>query len=245
MYASVAQDAALVNLAPVTDPLITIQNARFIFPTQVDIGCILANVPDGSRARINTPSLRSIALPEIYPVKITAENGTNPPIQGPMWGTLRIPMNDEFGIDVSRGGAGAADAFAGIWYAPARTPAPGGPIITLRTTATLTLTVGTWVVGNLTFDQSLPYGRYAVIGMQATCGDAMFARLAFPGQTQYRPGVPVVEAYGSYVNPQAFRMGQFGLFGVFDSTAQPLIEVMGHTAGAEAGVYLLDLIKIA
>lgn len=245
MFANVAQNADLTNLTPVTDPLVTVQNSRFIFPFQADIGCMLVNIPDGSRARINTPSMRSVALPEIYPTKVTAENGTNPPIQGPMWGTLRIPMNDEFGIDVSRAGAGAADCYAGLWYAPSRTPAPGGPVITLRTTATLTLTVGTWVVGNLTFDQALPYGRYAVVGMQATVGDAMFARLAFPGQTQYRPGVPVVEAYGSYVNPQVFRMGEFGLFGVFDSTAQPLIEVLGHTAGAEAGVYLLDLIKIS
>lgn len=244
-FASVAQDAALSNVTPVTDPLITIQNSRFIFPTAVDIGAILANVPDGSRARINTPSLRNIALPEIYPVKITAENGTNPPIQGPMWGTLRIPQNDEFGVEVSRAGAGAADCFIGIWYAPGRTPAPGGPVITMRATATIVLTAGTWVAGSLTFDQSLPYGRYAVVGMQATIGDAMLARLAFPGQTQYRPGVPVVEAYGSYVNPQVFRMGNFGLFGTFDSTAQPLLEVLGHTAGSEACVVLLDLIKVA
>lgn len=244
-FASVAQDAALSNVTPVTDPLVTIQNSRFIFPANVEIGCILANVPDGTRARINTPSLRNIALPEIYPIKITAENGTNPPIQGPMWGTLRIPMNDEFGVEVSRGGAGAADTFIGIWYAPARPPAPQGPVITMRATSNITLTAGTWVAGALTFDQSLPYGRYAVVGMSAVIGDAMFARLAFPGQTQYRPGVPVVEAVGSYVNPQAFRMGNFGSFGQFDSTAQPLLEVLGHTAGAEACVVLLDLIKIA
>lgn len=243
-FKNVAQNAALDNVTPVTDPLVTVQNSRFIFPSQVDIGCILVNNPDGSRARINTPSLRNIALPEIYPAKITAENGSNPPIMGPMWGTLRIPQNDEFGVEVSRAGAGAADVFVGIWYAPGRTPAPQGPVITLRATSTITLTAGTWVAGSLTFDQSLPYGRYAVVGMQAICGDAMFARLAFPGQTQYRPGVPNIEAYGDYVNPQVFRFGNFGLFGVFDSTAQPLIEVLGHTAGSEAGVYLLDLVKV-
>lgn len=245
LFANVAQNAALTNLTPVTDPLVTVQNSRFIFPTTVEIGCILCNVPDGSRARINTPQFRSIALPEIYPIKITAENGTNPPVQGPMWGTLRVPQNDEFGIDVSRAGAGAADCFAGLWYAPGKTPAPGGPVITMRATSTIVLTVGTWVAGNLTFDQSLPYGRYAVVGMQAIGGDAMFARLAFPGQTQYRPGVANCEAYGDYPNPQLWRMGNFGLFGVFDSTAQPLIEVMGHTAGSESGVYLLDLIKLS
>lgn len=245
LFANVAQNAALTNLTPVTDSLITIQNSRFIFPANVEIGAILANVPDGSRARINTPQFRSIALPELYPVKITAENGSNPPIQGPMWNTLRVPMNDEFGIDVSRAGAGAADCYAGIWYAPGRTPAPGGPIITMRATSTIVLTVGTWVTGNLTFDQSLPFGRYALVGAQAIMGDAMFVRFAFPGQTQFRPGIPNTEAYGDYVNPQMFRMGNFGLFGTFESTAQPLVEVLGHTAGSEAGVFLLDLIKLS
>lgn len=244
-YKNVAQNAALDNLTPVNDALITVQNSRFIFPYRANIGCVLANVDSGSRARINTPSLRSIALPEIYPVKITAENGTNPPIMGPMWDKLLIPQNDEFGIDVSRAGAGAADCFAGVWFAAAFVPAPQGPIITMRATATIVLTAGTWVLGNLTFDQSLPYGRYSVVGMQAICGDAMFARLTFPGNTQYRPGVPVNETYGDYPNPQVFRYGNFGLFGTFDSTAQPGIEVLGHTAGSEAGVYLLDLIKIS
>lgn len=244
-FANVASGASLVNLTPVTDSLVSVQNNRFLFPMRAQIGALLINVPDGTRARLNTPMYRNIALPEIYPVKITAENGTNPPIAGPLWGTLEIPMNDEFGIDVSRAVATAADSFAGIWYAPAMTPASRGPIITMRATATIVLTVGTWVSANLTFDQSLPNGTYEVVGMQATCGDAMFARLIFPGGINFRPGVPVVEAYGSYVNPQLFRFGSFGSYGRFVSTAQPLIEVMGHTAGSEPGEYLLDLIKVA
>lgn len=244
-FASVPQNSALLNLTPVTDPLVTIQNNRLIFPTEVDIAAVNAVIVDGSRARINTPSLRNIALPEIYPVKITAGQGTNPVMQGPMWGTLRIPRNDQFGIDVSRAGAAAADCFAAIWYAPRQPAAPMGPVITMRATAAVTLTVGTWVTANLTFDQALPYGKYAVVGMFAQIANGMYARLAFPGETQYRPGVPTVDAYGSYVNPQMFRWGEFGLFGMFDSTAQPLIEVMGNTAGAQNGVFLLDLIKVA
>lgn len=244
-YASVAQDAALTNITPVTDALVTIQNNRLIFPQEVQIGAIQGLIVDGSRMRINTPQFRSIALPEVYPTKITAEQGTNPVLVGPMWDTLRIPRNDEFGFDVSRAGAGAGDCFAGLWYAPRKPPAPMGPVITMRATSTITLTVGTWVAGNLTFDQSLPYGDYAVVGMTAIVGDAVFARLAFPGNVQFRPGVPCVEAYGSYVNPPMFRFGNFGGFGQFNSTAQPLVEVLGHTAGAEAGVYLLDLVKVS
>lgn len=243
--ASVVNGAALTNLTPVTDPLVTIQNSRFIFPMQVDIGCILANVVTGSRCRINTPSMRQIALPEIYPIKTTAGNGSNPPVMGPTWGSIRINALDEFGLDVSRAGGAAADCFAGIWYAPSRVPAPGGPVITMRATASPTLTNGTWVAANMTFDQSLPNGRYALVGAQVTCTSGMFARFAFPGQSQFRPGVPVTETVGDYVNPQIFRWGNFGLFGTFDSTAQPLIEILGYVAGAQSPVILLDLIKLS
>lgn len=244
-YASVAQDAALTNLTPVTDPLVTVtSNNRVIFPEDYTVGAIQGLIVDGSRMRINTPSVRSIALPEVYPTKITADQGTNPVICGPMWNTVRIPRNDEFGFDVSRAGVGAGDCFAGLWVGRAFTPAPSGPTFTMRATATATLTVGTWVQGNLSFDQTLPNGRYAITGMVAIVNDGVFARLTFPGQTQYRPGVPCIEAYGSYVNPPMFRYGAFGLFGEFDQTSQPGIEILGNAAGAESGVFLLDLVKI-
>jgi hypothetical protein len=245
-FGSVAQNAALANLPPAYDPLVTVTpNSRVIFPEDYWIGAAHVQVVDGTRARINSPSFRTIALPELYPIDITAAIGTNPPMIGPMWDQLRVPRNDEFGIDVSRAGAGAGNCFGAIWVAPRFTPAPSGPVYSMRATAAITLTVGTWVAGSLTFDQVLPSGRYAVVGMDCVCNDGMYARLTFPGGTQYRPGVPCVEAVGDYVNPQIFRSGRFGLFGTFESTAQPGIEIMGDTAGAETPTIILDLIKVA
>lgn len=243
-YASVAQNAALSNLTPVTDPLVTVTaNSRVIFPADYRIGAIQGLIVDGSRMRLNTPSMRNIALPELYPIKITADQGTNPVMIGPIWDRMMIPRNDEVGIDVSRAGAGAGDCYAALWVAPQFRPAPNGPVFTMRATASVTLTNGTWVASTLTFDQTLPYGRYAVVGLHVECNDGVFARLTFPGQTQFRPGVPCVEAYGSYTNPQMFRYGAFGLFGEFDSTAQPGMEFLGNVAGAETPTVLLDLVK--
>lgn len=245
-FKSVAQDAALDNITPVTDPLVTVTaNNRVIFPADYMVGAAHVSNLSATRARINTPSFRMIALPEIYPIDDTAAVDVNPPIDGPYWGTLRIPKNDEVGIDISRGGAGAADAFAALWVAERFVPAPQGPIFPMRFTAAVTLTAGTWVQTSLTFDQTLPYGRYAVVGMHVVCNDGMYMRLTFPGQTQYRPGIPCVEAIGDYVNPQVFRKGNFGLFGTFDSTAQPGAEFLGDTAGAETPAGILDLIKVA
>jgi hypothetical protein len=243
-FANLANNSVLANLTPVTDPLVTVQNAHFIFPFTANIGAFQVLVPNLTQARVNTPSLRNVALPDIYPATVGGVQGTNPVVSGPLWDTMRVPMNDEFFIEVSRGGAGAADCFAGIWFSPGKTPPPGGPIFTVRATASITLTDGTWVAANMTLSQSLPYGSYAVVGMTCICTSGIFARLAFPGVTQYRPGVPVVETYGSYVNPPMFRWGNFDLFGTFDSTAQPLIEILGYAAGAQTATVLLDLIKV-
>lgn len=245
-YASVAQNATLTNLTPVTDPLVTVTaNNRFIFPMDYKIGAMQCLGNALQRARINSPSFRQVALPEVYPVKITSTQGTNPVLSIPGWGSLTIPRNDEVGIDVSHGGSGADDIFAALWVTDQYRPATQGPTLTMRCTATITLTVGTWVLGTLTFDQTLPFGTYEVVGMNAQGTNLQYARLVYPGQSNYRPGVPGVAAVGSYVNPQLFRYGNFGSFGRFNSTAQPNIEVLGDTAGSQALVILLDIIKVA
>lgn len=245
-YESQAQDAALDNVTPVQDALVTISaNNRVIFPMDYLIGAVHVVGDAISRARINTPSFRMIGLPEIYPIKPTVAVGANPPIMGPMWGQMRIPSRDEVGIDTSRGGSGAGGVWAALFVSDRFTPANVGPIYPMRFTASVTLTVGTWVPASLVFDQALPYGRYAVVGMHCVCNDGVYARLTFPGNTQYRPGVVVVEAVGEYVNPQMFRMGNFGKFGEFDSTAAPGLEFLGDTAGVETPSGILDLIKIS
>jgi hypothetical protein len=243
---SIAQDAALANITPVTDPLVTISaNNRVIFPEDYQLLGAHLMLDSATRFRLNTPSMRVIALPELYPIDVTAAVGANPPLVFPGDSAIRIPRNDEAGFDVSRGGAGAATGYAAMWVSPRRVPAPSGPIYTMRCTASLTLTTSSWVGATLTFDQILPFGRYSVVGMHVTCNDGVYARLTFPGQTQYRPGVPVVESTGEYINPPAFRYGAFGSFGSFDQTAQPGIEILGDTAGAETPVVLLDLVKVA
>lgn len=245
-YASLANGSALANLTPVADPLVTVSaNNRFIFPDDYYIGAAMGLIPNGTRWRLNTPSMRTIALPELFPFNNGTSPTSNPPMVGPIWGDLRIPRNDECGMDISRGGAAAADTFVGLWLAPRMVPAPEGPTLTMRATGSVTLTDGTWVLFTLTFDQTLPYGKYAVVGMHVFCASGIFARLTFPGQTQFRPGVPVTQNQTDYVNPQMFRYGNFGLFGVFDSTAQPSMEMLGQAAGAQSPVILLDLIKVA
>jgi len=89
-----------------------------------------------------------------------------------------------------------------------------GDIRTIKATTTLALKEGQWVHGTLSFAQTLPAGRYQVVGFRAVGTGVMAARLVFVGYT-WRPGVPGVS---SLVEPgdEIFRRGKFGVFGEFE-----------------------------
>ncbi len=195
-------------------------------------------------ARINAPSLRNLVLPEIYPAIVAATVPTRPSIidyrqQGPI-----VLANEAVVVEGSHTGAGPDVATAALFVTDRFTPAPGGPIFTAVGAFTNTLIANTWTLSTLTFNQTLPAGLYAVVGLNVTCGDAFAARLVFPGQNQWRPGCIVNLAYGNVIQPPIFGNGYLGKYGEFYNTAQPQIEIFGLVAGAETGAAYLDLIKI-
>lgn len=198
-----------------------------------------------SAVRINAPSMRSFILPEIYPVTVGADV---PSGQGPIiWGQRgpRFAPQEYYIVEVSRGGADAQPVLAGLWVGQDQAPAPPGPTFTCVASASPTIVAGSWVLASITFNQTLPAGRYAVVGLGVVCNDCTFARLVFPGLSQYRPGVVVQDTYGDFPWSQAFRFGAFGTMGEFVHNAPPAMEFLGDTAGAESAVIYLDLVKVA
>lgn len=236
VYAQVpgAVDQALVKSA----------NNNYILPAKWRVLRAWANSVNLAAAQISAPSLRNLVLPEIYPVNVAATVPSRPPVcdyfgYGPF-----IQQNEELGVNASITAAGAADTWAGLWLADRLTPAPGGPATAVPFTATITAVKGSWVLGPITLSSVLPAGKYAVIGMSCQAANTLFARLVFPGMSQWRPGVLVDSAYGNFSMFPSFRNGAMGLFGEFVQTAQPQLEIFGLAAGAAAPAGQLDLIKI-
>jgi len=107
----------------------------------------------------------------------------------------------------------------------------------------------------ITWDQSLPKGQYAVIGMQVGCYKASgpvygFARLKFLNIT-WRPGVVVRGMEGAYlgmgsIHPALLYGERWPLMSEisFDHDEMPNIEVMEGAANEEHCIELL-LQKIA
>lgn len=245
-YESQSNNVTYDPLAVVTDQCLTpAQSQGYQFPKNYKALAACVMGVNLSAARINAPSLRNLVLPEIYPGIAAATVPTRPSIidyrgQGP-----QMLANESVVVETSRAGADAQPVSAALWVTDRFTPAPGGPIYTAVASFTNTLVAGAWTLCTLTFNQTLPAGLYAVVGLNVTCGDSFVSRLVFPGQNQWRPGCVNNLAYGNLIQPNIFTMGYMGKLGEFYNTAQPQLEVFGLVAGAETGAAYLDLIKIA
>lgn len=244
-YESITNGAAYAEVNGVLDQSITLDAAnRFAAPGNWQVMALYAMGINLTAARLNAPSMRSLILPEIYPANPTADVRD---LDGPIIYGQRGPRfapQEYFIVEVSRGGADAQPCLWGAWLGPDVSPAQVGPTFTAVCSASVTIVAGQWVLASLVFNQTLPAGRYQVVGMAVVCNDATFARMVFPGLSQYRPGVLVQDTYGDRPWSQAFRMGGMGVFGEFLHNAPPAIEVLGDTAGAETPTVYLDLIKV-
>lgn len=197
-----------------------------------------------TRARLNFPSYRDVGLPEIFPLNRTALSTVDYDVC--IWGVNgpRVRKTEELGVDTSNGASTVDNVTVGLFVADRIDGIPAGRRFTVRGTALQTLVLNAWSIGTLTLDQTLPFGRYGVIGMQAACANGLLARLVFPNSSQWRPGCPVGDTILVNDFRQNFRQGQFGLLGTFDQTSPPQVEILGGAAGAQTPAVILDLVEL-
>lgn len=243
-YASITNGTALGAVAGVPDQSLTADSSsRIQVPGPWKLLAAIGIGVNLSRVQIAAPSLLNTFSPEVYPNVVAAAPPATLQITTPRQDAVQFAPTEYFFPRVSRAGADAQPVAVLTWIGPAFVPAPPGRTFTLWGQVTMTLTAGTWVLGNPVWDQQLPVGNYNVVGMVVIANDAFAGRLVFPGGAQFRPGVVATPAYGNIQAENPFRMGEFGLFGTFSFNAMPQIEVLGVAAGAEAVTVMLDLVK--
>lgn len=240
--ASNAAAAVFADTPGITDGWATLSNGHFMLPRDMRLKAAYAQGAAISAARINTPSLRQIGLPAISPLELAAAPSDLPAIvlygdYGPMLNKI-----DETEVDLSNSAGAPEREFALLWVEdPNSRPPQPGPALSIAFTAANTGGNLTWGDSTMTFASSLPAGRYQVIGMDIVGANLIAARLRFP-ESGMLPGVLARQALGTL--PWWFhRFGRFGLFGEFDNTAPPLLQILGSAAGTtQSGV--LDLVKV-
>lgn len=244
-YEDIDPGGALVNIAAVREEMIFTTGDDYRVPTDMaNIVGAAAIIGDASavRAQLAAPSLRMHANLDIEPL-ITPGDVFGSPPEGLFHPQAAIPLTpDEALTFLVESDPSVAEAHYGIvLLSDGPQVRVTGDMIVIRATATVQQVLGAWVNGNLTFGQTLPAGRYQVIGLRVRSADAVAARLVFPAQVA-RPGVPVVNLLTDN-DVGSFRFGGFGVFGEFPHTIPPTIDVLGGTAAAQ--VIHMDLLKVA
>lgn len=120
------------------------------------------------------------------------------------------------------------------------------PTHVIRGSWDLTLTALTWSAAAPVWDQNLPAGRYAVIGMRVGSYVAAFelgmARLILP-ESVYRPGVPIVGLVGDKVELDAQAPHPWELWPKMDTIEiehdnMPQVEIMSPKAATDHTIEL-------
>jgi hypothetical protein len=238
--AAQAQNTNDVVCPVLIDDSIPTSNNR-LFPSE-DRKLLAAYVAgaDLTIARLDSATLLLNGRPVINPVDSGAIGGNLTPYIWYGERGLVIPKQEQLGLLLSRAGAAPAITM-GLIFHGAMTPAPPGPVKTVRATSAITLVAGQWVLGNIVLDTQLSVGNYAIVGMSATGANLIAARLVIPGYPE-RPGIIASQAVAEY-QLASWRNGNPGLLGVFQNYNIPQIQVLGVGAGAAQELFL-DIIKV-
>jgi hypothetical protein len=236
----VAQNTTDFALPAVPDQIIATVNNAYQFTATRKILKAAAFIPNGTVCRLSSPTYNRGFQPTVDPINPTATPpGSLPAVCDYMDRGPNIPKLENFQPLTTRTGAAVADVQVGLWSTPNFAVAPAGMCYTIRGTANCTGALGGWRLGQITFDQNLPYDTYKCVGLRVYGANCLFARLVFPGQYE-RPGCIANLDETAWCYPD-FRFGRGGLFGVFGNIALPQLEVIGTGAVAAQNVYL-DLI---
>lgn len=225
---SLAASLTNTKVNAVQDPILTILNNDYVVPQSCDLLAAAIFGTSIDRGRINTPKFREIGLPSIVPVNVAAAVTGLINMMDSREHPMRLAPVDEIAIEASTDASGTAIVYGALWLGFGRQNVAPGPTYRLRFTAAITAVANAWTFGTIAMDQTLPAGRYAVVGLDVVATNCLFARLIFPGDT-YRPGVVARNAVGVLKHP-IFEVGQMGVLGEFNSINLPQLEILASGA---------------
>jgi len=198
--------------------------------------------PTATLAQLSSPSLRRTVLLDIAPIDVGTEPASPPGFLNLFYSPIALDEDEALRALVA-GGEGAAERKVVLaWLGDGPQAAVQGEFFTIRATGNTTLTAYAWTNVALTFTQTLPAGRYAVVGMRAQSAGCLAARLVFVGGV-WRPGCIGADAI-SDISPDLFRGGRLGVWGEFEHTQPPTVDFLSASADTSEVVYL-DIAKLS
>jgi hypothetical protein len=223
-YTASIGPTADLDVAALTDDILSIQNSHFVLTQDMWLYAALAGSATLSRAKIASPTMRQIASPFIRPISVATLPGNNPNVALYYDNPWRIPWGEEIQMQVTSGVA-MTERFTGlVWLGSSIDPVPRGNTIPLRWTSTTAAVANAWTSLTITFADTLPSGVYTIIGSECQSAAAIAHRWIISNQL-FRPGMMSLSAL-SQRQPYAFGPGVLGAWGAFRSNDLPRVQVL-------------------
>lgn len=239
-----AGGVALEDLPGVQDVWASLNaSSHYFLPQDMFLKFTYNLSPNVTAAQLSQPFLRAIALPAMTPYDIGTTPTSIPAVQWFEYPITTLKKTDELAVLQSDNAGGAIQKYAFLGVVDSNlVNQPQGAIIELRATTVTVANQRSWANVTFTVDQGIPYGKYAVVGMDVVGANVIAARLAFPAGGP-RPGCLGRITHATKPDSR-FRNGRLGTWGYFDSTAVPTIDIFGAGALSNPEVFL-DVIKVA
>ena len=240
-YESTTAAVTTYTIQGLADPHIRVSGADVWIPGALpQLAAYYALGATVTLARIESPTLRTLTPIDVIPIELSTEPGSPPTFVYAGHAPKLVGGGEALNFKFT---STAADVLFGlVWLSDGPVAPVTGEIFTVKATASATLTAKAWTNAAITFAQTLPKGRYQVVGMRAKSAGLIAARLVLPGYA-WRPGVIGCDAYNDLERPE-FRHGRAGVFGEFDHDVPPTVDFLSISADTSEEVWL-DLIKIA
>ena len=243
---SVLTAGTLQGITPVPDATVTIGANNLYVPAKYNKVLFAAGFTGSvaaTRQQLRSPSLREMFFPEITPANVSGSFSGGRFYTDFVDSPVQLETNEGLNYFSDGGGDGttAQNVYAVVVLADAAPATQKGKIFSLYATSAIAASATAWVNGPITFDQTLPVGKYDIVGMRVNGAGIVAARLIFIGASAItRPGCFGTDVI-SRENFPLFRMGNNGVLGTFDTTTPPSLEIIGGATTSQALIF--DLIK--
>lgn len=239
-YQGTGVAATDVDMTPVPDGLMTVQNGHFLPQSDCKLVYMAGIGLTQTYMQIVTPTLRQIAKHQVRPLENAAAPGALPAFARYNTNPLTLKGLEEISVVMQNTATAVCKAILGLSLTPIM-PAPQGNIFCLRGTGTTTQAALGWTGCPITWSDTLPTGNYVCVGLSAFAATCQAARLTFEGQWE-RPGCVGNAAVTAQEWP-FFHNGLLGVWGNFHSYRMPSVEFLSTAADAAQTVFL-DLIRV-
>lgn len=228
--ASIAQ-GSLLQVAALPDQALNTYNNSIAVPEELpNIFMLTGLALNMQRAQLQSPSLRRLFLEEITPLEVSAVA----PASWDLWylgeDAFALQPNELLQGWAQQGSAGAQVVTLLAWLCDQPPQAiPATDVHTLRITAAGTAVANAWTNMPLAFDQTLPAGRYQIVGARMRSTNILAFRFVVRGYP-WRPGMVGNVNIGDTILPSYFRRGELGVWAEFSNLVQPTLDVLCNAA---------------